>query len=202
MSDVQDLNSQRTWMMERWHEYGKAFTAFVPDEQRFPEEWEPVLPGPDDKGRLSPQALKHWEHLFPTKQFLRQRYAEHHILEGPSFRFDCLVPKFQRRMRYRVAEDEHGHRADPRPLHPRVGQQGVADAYCLTGQCRFIELRSKILHLICMLSNLDQEGLSLLSCPLGAVGRLPSCKSPLAQRAIRYTTHDRPRNSAQGFLGP
>jgi len=107
MSDEEDLNAQRTRMMEIWHEYGRTFNSFVPEEQPFPDEWEPDLPGPDDKGRLSPQALKHWEQLFPTKEFLRQRYAEHHILEGPSLRFDCLVPKFQRRMHYRVAEDEY-----------------------------------------------------------------------------------------------
>jgi hypothetical protein len=80
----------------------------VPEEQPFPDEWELDVPGPDDKGRLSPQVLKHWEKLFPTKEFLRQRYAEHHILEAPPLWFDCLVPKFQRRMSYRVVEDEHG----------------------------------------------------------------------------------------------
>jgi hypothetical protein len=109
MSDEEDLNAQRTRMMEIWHQYGQTFNSFVPEEQPFPDEWEPDLPGPDDQGRLSPQVLKHWERLFPTKEFLRQRYAEHHILEGPSLWFDCLVPKFQRRMRYRVAEDEHGN---------------------------------------------------------------------------------------------
>jgi hypothetical protein len=109
MSDEQDLDAQRTRMMEIWHEYGQTFNSFVPEEQPFPEKWELEVPEADDKGRLSPQALKHWEQLFPTKEFLRQRYAEHHILEGPSLWFDCLVPKFQRRMRYRVAEDEHGN---------------------------------------------------------------------------------------------
>jgi hypothetical protein len=115
MSDEQDLNAQRTRMMEIWHEYGKTFNSFVPEEQPFPDEWEPEVPGPDDQGRLSPQALKHWEQLFPTKEFLRRRYADHHVLEGPSLDFDCLVPKFQRRMHYRVAEDEHGN-----PQHLRL----------------------------------------------------------------------------------
>ncbi len=54
MSDEQDLNSQRTRIMEIWHEYGQTFNAFVPEEQPFPEEWEPDLPAPDEKGRLSP----------------------------------------------------------------------------------------------------------------------------------------------------
>jgi hypothetical protein len=115
MSDEQDLNAERNRIMQIWHEYGQTFNSFVPEEQPFPEEWEPEVPGPDDKGRLSPQVLKHWEQLFPTKEFLRQRYAEHHIVEGPSLDFDCLVPKFQRRMHYRVAEDEHGN-----PQHLRV----------------------------------------------------------------------------------
>ena len=109
MSDEEELNAERTRMMEIWHEYGRTFNSFVPEEQTYPDEWEADVPASDEKGRLSPQALKHWEQLFPTKEFLRQRYAEHHILEGPSLWFDCLVPKFQRRMRYRVAEDEHGN---------------------------------------------------------------------------------------------
>jgi hypothetical protein len=115
MSVEHDLNAQRTRMMEIWHEYGQTFNSFMPEEQPFPDEWEPEVPGTDDKGRLSPQALKHWDQLFPTKEFLRQRYAQHQILEGPSLWFDCLVPKFQRRMHYRVAEDEHGN-----PQHLRV----------------------------------------------------------------------------------
>jgi hypothetical protein len=112
MRDEEDLNAQRTRMMEIWHEYGQTFNSFVPEEQPFPEEWEPDVPGPDEKGRLSPQVLKHFDQLFPTKEFLRQRYAGHHILEGPSLWFDCLVPKFQRRMHYWIAQDQHGN-----PLH-------------------------------------------------------------------------------------
>lgn len=81
--------------MEIWHEYGQTFTTFAPEEQPYPDEWEPVPPGTDDKGRLNPQALKHREELVPTKEFLHHSYAEHHILEGPSPRFDGSVPKFQ-----------------------------------------------------------------------------------------------------------
>jgi hypothetical protein len=69
MSDEQDLNAQRTRMMEIWHEYGQTFNSFVPEEQPFPDEWEPEVPEVDDKRRLSPQALKHWDQLFPTKDF-------------------------------------------------------------------------------------------------------------------------------------
>lgn len=115
MSDEQHLNAHRTRMVEIWHEYGQTFNSFVPQEQPFPDEWEPEVPETDDKGRLGPQALKHWEQLFPTKELLHQRYADFHILEGPSLDFDCIVPKFQRRMHYRVAEDKHGN-----PLHMPV----------------------------------------------------------------------------------
>jgi hypothetical protein len=112
MSDEQDLNARRTQLLKLWHEYGKAFNVFVPEEQPFPEEWELDLPGSDEKGRLSPQVLKHWEQLFPTKEFLRVRYAQYQILKGPSLWFDCLVRKFQMQMRYRVVEDEYGN-----PVH-------------------------------------------------------------------------------------
>ena len=106
-------------LLRAWHEYGKNFSAFVPEEQPFPEIWEPEIPEPDDKGRVHMQALKHWQHLFPTRDFLRDRYAQFHILEGPSLRFDCLVPKFQKRMYYRVAEDQHGNpSAYSRQRHP------------------------------------------------------------------------------------
>jgi hypothetical protein len=109
MSDEQDKKDERTRVMEIWHEYGRSFNAFVPEEQPYPEEWEPDVPAADEKGRLDPQVIKHWDHLFPTKEFLRQRYAEHNILEGPSLWFDCLVPKFHKPMHYRVAKDEHGN---------------------------------------------------------------------------------------------
>ena len=110
--DPKDSDDQRDMLLKQWHEYGKNFSAFVPEEQPFPEIWEPEIPEPDDKGRVHLQALKHWQHLFPTRDFLRDRYGQYHILEGPSLQFDCLVPKFQKRMYYRVAEDEHGN-----PLH-------------------------------------------------------------------------------------
>jgi hypothetical protein len=64
MSDYQELNALRTRMMEIYIEYGHPFTAFVPEGRPLPEEWEPVLPGPHDKGRLHPQALKRWSAFF------------------------------------------------------------------------------------------------------------------------------------------
>jgi hypothetical protein len=107
--------SDEQGLLNAWHEYGKQFSAFVPEEQPFPEIWEPEIPEPDDKGRVHLQALKHWQRLFPTRDFLRDRYAQFHILEGPSLQFDCLVPKFQKRMYYKVVEDLHGS-----PVHIAV----------------------------------------------------------------------------------
>jgi hypothetical protein len=66
-------------------------------------------PPPDDKGRLDPQVLKHWEQLFPTKDFLRERYAQYKILQGPTLDFDCLVPKFHDRITHKVLQDADGN---------------------------------------------------------------------------------------------
>ena len=94
MTVPRDPDELRNWMVERWHQYGETFAVFNPDEQPAPDVWEPELPGYDDKGRLHPDALKHWQYLFPLKDFLRNRYAAHKILQGPSLVFDCLVRKF------------------------------------------------------------------------------------------------------------
>jgi len=40
MTDEQDLNPQRTRLMEKWHEYCQTFNSFVPEEQPFPDDWE------------------------------------------------------------------------------------------------------------------------------------------------------------------
>ncbi len=109
MSDAKDIDAERDWMMERWHEYGREFGVFVPEQQPAPEVWEPELPPPDDKGRLDPQVLKHWEQLFPTKDFLRERYAQCKILQGPNLDFDCLVPKFHDRITHKVLQDADGN---------------------------------------------------------------------------------------------
>jgi hypothetical protein len=53
--------------------------------------------------------LKHWEQLFPTKDFLRERYAQYKILQGPSLDFDCLVPKFHDRITHKVLQDADGN---------------------------------------------------------------------------------------------
>lgn len=45
MSDEEDLKARRTRIMEIRHEYGRTFNSFVPEEQPYPDEWEPEVPG-------------------------------------------------------------------------------------------------------------------------------------------------------------
>ncbi|MBI5250608.1 MAG: hypothetical protein HY912_14050 [Desulfomonile tiedjei] len=59
MSDEQDLNAQRTRMMEIWHEYGKSYNVFVSAEQPVPRIWDGPLQEPDDKSKWNPQTIKH-----------------------------------------------------------------------------------------------------------------------------------------------
>jgi hypothetical protein len=58
MTISQDTDEQRKWMVDQWHQYGKTFSVFTPDEQPAPDIWEPDLPGADDKGNLHPNALQ------------------------------------------------------------------------------------------------------------------------------------------------
>jgi len=98
MSGSEEMAAQEEVLARRWHHYAERFSIAVPEEQPYPSVWEPLLPDIDDEGRLSPQALKDWRYLFRTKEFLRQKYEQHHILETPSLYFDCLVTKFQKRI--------------------------------------------------------------------------------------------------------
>lgn len=104
----EELNERRNRLVKLWHEYGERFGVFDPKEQPAPETWEPALPEPDEKGRRDPQCVKHWKHLFDTKQFLRERYAEFRILEGPSMEFDCLVQKILGRIHHLLIDGEKG----------------------------------------------------------------------------------------------
>jgi hypothetical protein len=108
MVQPRDIDDMRKWMVERWHHYGQTFSVFTPDEQPAPDIWEPNLPGYDDKGKLHPNALKHWQYLFPTKDFLGHRYAKYGILQAPSLFFDCLVPHFQKRILHKWTQDQYG----------------------------------------------------------------------------------------------
>jgi len=115
MAGHQDPDERRKLIAERWHHYGEAFAVFVPEEQPYPAVWHSELPDTDEQGRLSPQALKHWRYLFNTKDFLRDRYGEHHVLETPSLYFDCLVPQFQKRI-YRVWGLDSQGQPEPYPV--------------------------------------------------------------------------------------
>ena len=94
-----DSDEQRDVLLKQWHEYGKTYNVFVPDEQPAPKSWDRPLVEPDQKGKWDPQTTKHWRFFELTRDFLRTRYAEHGILSGPTLIFDCLVPRFQKPLR-------------------------------------------------------------------------------------------------------
>lgn len=96
-------------LVERWRAYGERFAVFLPEHQPIPETWEPNIAEKDTRGRINPQYLKQWKFFARTREFLRERYADHKILQGPSLFFDCLVPHFQKRIRHRWYEDQHGN---------------------------------------------------------------------------------------------
>jgi hypothetical protein len=106
MTIPSDPDDRRNWLVERWYAYGNQFSLFVPEEQPKPDVWDFPQAEIDDKGRLDPQVLKRWEYLPQTKEFLRDRYGKFHILDTPSLWFDCLVPKFQNPMRYKLLDRE------------------------------------------------------------------------------------------------
>lgn len=54
----------------------------------------------DEKGPTNPHYLKHWKFFVPSRDFLRDRYAQYEILQNPTLFFDSLVPEFQDPMRY------------------------------------------------------------------------------------------------------
>ncbi len=109
MTIPDDPDQLKTWMMERWHEYGERFSVFEPADQPAPSVWEPQLPEPDHLGREHPDSLKHWRRLHETRELLRDRYGRHGILQGASLSFDCLVPKFQKHITDVWGQDAHGN---------------------------------------------------------------------------------------------
>jgi hypothetical protein len=46
--DKKDLDAERDWLADRWHEYAKKLAVVLPEQQPAPEVWEPKLPLPDD----------------------------------------------------------------------------------------------------------------------------------------------------------
>ena len=91
----------RDKLVEAWKQYGATYNVFVPDEQPTPkgEGWDRPMPEPSESGTFDPQLMKHWRFFAATRNFLRQRYAEHGILQSPALTFDCLVPKYQKPMK-------------------------------------------------------------------------------------------------------
>jgi len=41
--DPKDSDDQRDTLLKQWHEYGKTYNVFVPDEQPAPKIWVPEL---------------------------------------------------------------------------------------------------------------------------------------------------------------
>jgi hypothetical protein len=109
MEDPKDRDEKLNKLVEAWQAYGAQFSVFVPQQQPAPTTWEPEVEEFDDKGRTNPHYLKHWKFFARTKDFLRERYAKYHILQGPTLTFDCLVRKFQRRIFNKSYQDEHGN---------------------------------------------------------------------------------------------
>jgi hypothetical protein len=108
MSDDEETSLDRDEFAKAWHDYGLRFSVFVPDHQPKPDTWEPDVEEFDSAGKVNPHYLKHWKFLSRTKEFLRDRYSEHQILQGPTLYFDCLVRKFQKPMYYVRVERESG----------------------------------------------------------------------------------------------
>jgi len=144
MKEPKNSDDQRDRLLKAWHEYGKAYNVFVPEEQPNPHQWDRHLAIPDEKGTPDPQALKHWRSFEKTRNFLRQRYADHGILAGPALVFDCLVPKFQKpldipaekRKQYKLPK-----KADPadwydKALRILISSQGEVGFVCSSEECQ------------------------------------------------------------------
>ena len=130
--------------MRIWHEYGKAYGVFVPEEQPNPHQWDLPLPEPDEKGTLDPQVVKHWRYFEQTRDFLRQRYADHRILAGPRLTFNCLVPAFQKplsipaekRKRYKLPKDKDPPSWYQGALRMPITTQGEVGFVCNSEECQ------------------------------------------------------------------
>ncbi len=145
MSDEEDINAQRTRMMEIWHEYGKTFNVFVPAEQPVPRIWDGPLQEPDDQSRWHPQTIKHWRFFDLTKRLLKKRYG---ILAGPALRFDCQAPELQDKLsRYEPkAKERLHHNGDPLGWYADVLEMFITSrdevgfdchsAECLRNRCK------------------------------------------------------------------
>jgi hypothetical protein len=136
-------------LVEAWKKYGATYNVFVPEEQPTPkgEGWERPMPEPSETGTFDPQLMKHWRFFTATRNFLRQRYADHGILQSPALTFDCLVPKYQKPLKASAAsKGKRKKRADPeewyagavRMLMTGDGEVGFTcrSRECLRTQCK------------------------------------------------------------------
>jgi hypothetical protein len=139
----------RDKLVEAWKQYGADYNVFVPDEQPTPkgDGWDRPLPEPADTGTVDPQFMKHWRFFDSTRSFLRQRYAEFGLLQGPALTFDCLVLKYQKPLKTSEAKKTPSKkRNDPvewytgavRMLMTPEGEVGFTctSRECLRTQCK------------------------------------------------------------------
>ncbi len=92
-----DEDQIRKQMVEALHEYGERFSMFVPHEQPIPQVLSLYSGTVDHKGRVDHRMLRHWTYYQETREFLKDRYAQFHVLETPAVRFDCLAGKLRKR---------------------------------------------------------------------------------------------------------
>ncbi len=109
MDDPKSRDEELNELVKAWHDYGAQFSVFVPQQQPGPTIWDPDVAEFDDRERTDPNYLKHWKFLARTKEFVRERYAKHKILQGPALVFDCLVRKFQPRIFNKSCEGPDGN---------------------------------------------------------------------------------------------
>ena len=109
MDDPKSRDEELNELVKAWHEYGAQFSVFVPQQQPAPTVWDPEVEEFDERDRTDPNYLKHWKFLARTKEFVRERYAKHKILQGPALVFDCLVRKFQPRIFNKSCEGPDGN---------------------------------------------------------------------------------------------
>jgi hypothetical protein len=135
---------KRAALLKLWHAYGKAYNVFVPAEQPDPRNWDRPPETPDAKGTLDPQALKHWRYFERTRNFLRERYSDHEILDGPTLTFDCLVPKFQKpldippekRKQYKMPRHGDPPRWYAGALRMLITSHGEVEFVCSSEECQ------------------------------------------------------------------
>jgi DNA-binding CsgD family transcriptional regulator len=93
--------------------------------------------------------VKHWRFFEPTKNFLRQRYAQYGILGGPSLTFDCLVPKVQKPLRisaekkkkFRIPKHQDPPSWYTNALEMLITAQGEVGFVCRSTECQRTKCR-------------------------------------------------------------